>query len=147
MPAGRHPAASWRPASLARRPRGARGPRRDDQPLGDLRVHEPVDQEGQHFEPAGGQSRRIGTGQPASAVGDTDSELSHAPGHAPGQRLGAESPDDLERLGERVFVVEQGQHQRPVVTPPHVAEGVGRSSPVRLDRSAAMLPRWTSMRA
>ena len=63
-------------------------------------------------------------------VGHAQPELAHAPGHAPGQRLGAEPAGDLERLGERLLVVEQRQHQRPVVGPADLAERVGRAAPV-----------------
>ena len=58
------------------------------------------------------------------------------PGHTPRQRLGAEPARDLDRLDQRLLVVEQRQHQRAVVRPAHLAEGVGRARQSRRSMAA-----------
>ena len=62
--------------------------------------------------------------------GNAQPELAQAPRDAPRQRLGAEPAGDLDRLDQRLLVVEQREHQRPVVGPAHLAEGIGRAAPV-----------------
>ena len=53
---------------------------------------------------------------------------------APRQGPRTERPGDLDRLGQRLLVVEQRQHQRPVVAP---ADGRRRHRPRRASRGAA----------
>ena len=52
-------------------------PRRDDEPLGDLRVREPVGDEREHLELAGGQARRVRTRRLARARRNAQPELAH----------------------------------------------------------------------
>ena len=73
-------------------------------------------------------------------MGDAEPELAHAPGDAPRQRLGAEAAGDLDRLDQRLLLVEQRQHQRPVVRPAHLAEGVGGAAASRAAASRRAAP-------
>ena len=57
-------------------------------------------------------------------------ELAQPARDAPRQRLGAEPAGDLDRLDEALLVVEQREHQRTVIRPADVAEGVCRPAPV-----------------
>ena len=102
------------------------GPGRHDEPLGDLRVREPLGQERQHLELRGRQAGRVRACRLSRPLGNAHPELAHAPGRACVSGSAPSPARDLDRLDERLLVVEQRQHQGPVVRPADLAEGVGR---------------------
>ena len=75
--------------------------------------------------PAGIRARRV-----ARAPRDAQAEVAHPLRDAPDERLGAEAARDVDRLRERLLVVEEREHQGPVVGPAHLAEAVGSRRPV-----------------
>src|SRR5215211_9023137 len=107
-----------------------RGARRDDEPLRDLGVRQPFSEQCEDLELAYGESGWVGARRVPRPLRYPDPQLPHAHAKTPRERLGSEPAGDLDRLDERLLVVEQRQHQRPVVGPADVAEGVGGSAPV-----------------
>ena len=91
--------------------------RRDHQLVGDLRVREPGREQREHLELPRRQAGRVRARRLARAVRHRQPELAHAPRDAARQRLRAEVARDLERLDERLLVVEHRQHQAAVVGP------------------------------
>ena len=76
------------------------------------------------------ESGRVGTRGHPLARRNAQPERAQPARDAPRQRLGAEPAGDLDRLDEALLVVEQREHQRPVVGPADVAVSVGRPAPV-----------------
>src|SRR3954447_15710448 len=81
------------------------GLRRDEQPLGQLRVRQPLAEEGEHLKLPGGQARGIGARRLPPATGHVgDAAGAQVPTEPRGDDVGAQAVEDLER-GERGRIV------------------------------------------
>jgi hypothetical protein len=107
-----------------------RRPRRDNEAIGDLGVRQPVAQERQHLELAAGQTGPVRLRAPPRAARHAQAECPHLVCDLSGERRRPQRERDGDRLGERVLVAGEREHERAVVRPPCGAERLGRRAPI-----------------